>query len=139
MTTETNMITISVTITASIEKVWNYWTLPEHITNWTFASDDWHSPKATNDLQVKGKFYTRMEAKDGSFGFDFEGVYTHIEMYKFIEYVMADGRMVKISFTTEGANTLVTESFDPENENSRELQQQGWQAILNNFKKYVEA
>jgi uncharacterized protein YndB with AHSA1/START domain len=138
MSIENNMITISATIEAPVEKVWDCWTLPQHITNWTFASDDWHSPKATNDLKVDGKFFTRMEAKDGSFGFDFEGTYTHVEMHRFIQYVLADSRVVKISFAKEGTDTIVTESFDPENENSRELQQQGWQAILNNFKKYVE-
>jgi uncharacterized protein YndB with AHSA1/START domain len=139
MSIENNMITISATIEAPVEKVWDCWTLPQHITNWTFASDDWHSPKATNDLKVDGKFFTRMEAKDGSFGFDFEGTYTHVEMHRFIQYVLANSRVVKISFAKEGTDTIVTESFDPENENSRELQQQGWQAILNNFKKYVEA
>ena len=132
------MITVQATIQASLDKIWNYWTLPEHITQWCYASDDWHAPKAENDLKTGGKFSTTMAAKDGSMSFDFGGIYTAVENQKFIEYVMGDGRKVIVVFETEGDNVVVTESFDPESTHPEEMQQQGWQAILNNFKKYVE-
>ncbi|MES2516623.1 MAG: SRPBCC family protein [Bacteroidota bacterium] len=133
------IISVESTINAPLTTVWDCWTNPEHIKGWTFASDDWHSPIATNDLQTGRKFLTRMEAKDGSFGFDFEGTYTLVEPLKKIEYVLADEREVKIAFIDEGNSIKVIESFNPENENPIELQQGGWQAILNNFKKYVES
>ena len=132
------MITIETIIKAPIEKVWTFWNETNHITNWYFASDDWHSPIAENDLQVGGKFLYRMEAKDGSFGFNFNGVYDTIIINELIEYKIEGGRNVKIVFTSNTDTTIVTESFEPENENSLELQKGGWQAILNNFKKYVE-
>lgn len=131
-------ITVEVTINASINTVWESWTQPQHIINWSFASDDWHSPKAENDLKVGGKFSSRMEAKDGSVGFDFEGKYTAVEDKKTIEYAMSDGREVSISFEDLGGSTKITETFDPESVNSLELQKNGWQAILDNFKKYTE-
>jgi uncharacterized protein YndB with AHSA1/START domain len=131
-------ITVSVTVNAPIQKVWQFWTLPEHITQWNFASEDWHAPKAENDLRAGGKFLSRMEAKDGSFGFDFWGVYDEIKENELITYTMGDGRKAKISFINEGNATKVIETFEAENENSIELQQGGWQAILNNFKKYSE-
>jgi uncharacterized protein YndB with AHSA1/START domain len=131
-------ITVSCTIDAPLEKVWESWTEPEHIVNWTFASDDWQSPKSENDLQVGGKFLTRMEAKDGSFGFDFSGTYTKVEKYKEIIYRLVDDREVQILFLSGDKGTNVTEHFDPEETNSHELQQEGWQSILDNFKKYVE-
>ena len=130
-------ITVKVTLHAPIEKVWQYFTLSQHITKWYFASDDWHAPRAENDLRIGGKFFTRMEAKDGSFGFDFEGVYETIKLNEEIAFGLEDGRKVIISFSTEGSNTIVTESFDTENINPIEMQQQGWQAILDNFKKYI--
>ncbi len=133
------MITVKTTINAPLEKVWSFWNEPKHITNWYFASDDWHSPNAENDLKVGGKFLYRMEAKDGSFGFDFNGIYDVVELNKLIEYKIEGGRKVNISFTSNADTTTITETFEPENENSLELQQGGWQAILNNFKKYVEA
>jgi uncharacterized protein YndB with AHSA1/START domain len=133
------IISIETTIKAPIEKTWSYWTEPEHITQWCFASDDWHAPHAENDLHVKGKFTTRMEAKDGSAGFDFGGIYTRIEKYKAIEYTIGDGRKVKISFSDLGIKTRVVESFEPEQENPVEMQKGGWQAILDNFKKYSES
>lgn len=136
---EKTIITVESSINAPLTTVWDCWTNPEHITGWTFASDDWHSPIATNDLQTGGKFLTRMEAKDGSFGFDFEGTYTLVEPFKKIEYVLADEREVKIEFLETGDSVQVIEKFNPENENPIELQQGGWQAILNNFKKYVES
>ncbi|MEH7393076.1 SRPBCC family protein [Bacillus sp. JJ1474] len=131
-------ITVETTVQAPVEKVWEYWTEPIHITKWNFASDDWHSPFAENDLRVGGKFISRMEAKDGSFGFDFSGVYDEIKLYEVIAYTMEDGRKVKITFNDRGNETEVIETFDAEASNSIELQQQGWQAILNNFKKYIE-
>ncbi|MFA9212849.1 MAG: SRPBCC domain-containing protein [Candidatus Methylacidiphilales bacterium] len=132
------MITVSVKINASMENVWNYFTQPEHIVNWNFASDDWHSTYAENDLTVNGIFKYTMAAKDGSFSFDFEGTYTQIEMYKTIAYTMGDGRKAILHFTENDNETEVVELFEPENENPEEMQQFGWQAILNNFKKYVE-
>lgn len=131
-------ITIEATIEAPIEKVWETWTKPEHITQWSFASEDWFTPKAENDLRPGGKFSTRMEAKDGSFGFDFEGTYDEVTDHKLISYSLEDGRKVKIEFEEKGDQTLVKEIFDAETENTVEMQKAGWQAILNNFKKYTE-
>lgn len=130
-------ITVSATINAPIEKTWEYWTKPEHITKWTFASSDWHSPRAENDLKMGGRFTTRMEAKDGSAGFDFGGIYSIVEENKLLEYTMDDGRKVKVEFSDTPEGTLVTETFDPENQNSIDMQRDGWQSILENFKKYV--
>ncbi len=135
----TSPLTVSVVVDALVEKVWQYWNDPEHVTGWCFASDDWHAPRAKNHLVVDGRFSTRMEAKDGSAGFDMEGTYTAIEEEKMIEYIMDDGRKVRVEFLSEGESTKVIETFDPETENSRELQEQGWQAILENFKKYTES
>lgn len=132
------MITVEAKIKAPIEKVWDYWSDPTHIINWTFASDDWHAPFAENDLRTGGKFKTTMAAKDGSFSFDFEGIYSNVELHKTIEYDMADGRRVRITFDQAGNETLVKESFDPEKENPEDMQKGGWQAILDNFKKYTE-
>jgi len=138
-TAEKTAITVETVIKAPIEKVWKYWSAPEHITKWCQASDDWHAPKAENDLRVDGKFSTTMAAKDGSVSFDFGGVYTNVEKYKTIEYVMDDGRKVQVQFSSQGDDTKVTETFDPENTNPIEMQRGGWQAILDNFKKHVEA
>jgi uncharacterized protein YndB with AHSA1/START domain len=132
------IITVENTVNAPVVKVWEFWTTPKHIEKWNNASDDWHTPYAENDLRVGGKFLSRMEAKDGSFGFDFIGIYTVVEEYKEISYTLEDERIVKITFTEEGNKTKVTESFDAESENAVELQKSGWQAILDNFKKYVE-
>lgn len=131
-------ITVNAIVDSLIKTVWESWTLPEHIVNWNFASDDWHSPNSENDLKVGGIFRSRMEAKDGSMGFDFEGKYTKVEGQKTIEYVMADSREVSISFEDLGKSTKVTETFDPENTHPLEFQKAGWQAILDNFKKYTE-
>ena len=136
---KTKIITVETTIKAPIEKVWSYWTETKHITQWCYASDDWHAPHAENDLHVKGKFKTRMAAKDGSVSFDFEGIYTRIEKFIAIEYTIPDGRKVKIAFSDLGTKTKVVESFDPESENSPEMQKSGWQSILDNFKKYTES
>jgi len=135
---ENPIITVRATINAPIEKVWHIWTSPEHITRWNNASDDWYTPRAENDLRVGGKFLARMEARDGSKGFDFEGVYKVLEINKLIEYVLLDGRKVKIVFTISGEETTVTESFEAEEINPVELQRNGWQAILDNFKSYTE-
>jgi len=132
-------ITIGTTVKAPIKTVWESWTEPQHIINWNFASDDWHSPKAENDLKVGGIFRARMEAKDGSMGFDFEGKYTKVEDLKTIAYAMPDGREVSVSFEDLGESTKVAETFDPENTHPLEFQKAGWQAILDNFKKYAES
>jgi len=138
-------ITIETFIEAPIEKIWKYWTEPEHITKWCQASLDWHAPKATNDLRVGGTFTTRMEAKDlpagkagGSAGFDFGGTYDVVDEYKKIAYTIGDGRKVSIDFIPDGAGYKIIETFDAENENPIEMQRAGWQAILDNFKSYVE-
>jgi uncharacterized protein YndB with AHSA1/START domain len=131
-------ITVQATVNAPIDKVWKFWNEPKHITQWAFASPDWHAPKAENDLRVDGTFSTTMAAKDGSFSFDFGGVYTKVENHKAIEYTLGDGRKVKISFSTEGNQTNIVETFDPEDQNPEEMQRGGWQAILDNFKAYAE-
>lgn len=140
MSIEKQAVVVEVTVTASIEKVWQYWTEPEHITQWNFASNDWQCPSATNDLRVGGVFSARMEAKDGSSGFDFSGTYTEVVPYERIAYVMAgeDARKVDVTFTDVGHGILVTETFETETENPIDMQRAGWQAILDNFKKYVE-
>jgi len=132
-------ITVETTVNAPIQKVWDYWTQPEHITQWAHASDDWHAPYADNDPRTGGKFKTTMAAKDGSFSFDFEGVYSNVVENSLIEYGIGDGRAVTISFTAEGDKTKIVETFDAETENPVEMQKGGWQAILDNFKKHVEA
>ena len=135
---ELTKITVQTLINAPIEKVWKCFTSPEHITQWNFAADTWHSPKAENDLRVGGKFNYRMEAKDGSFGFDFWGTYSAIVLNQRINYTMGDDRKAEITFVAKGNQTEVIETFEAETENPVELQQGGWQAILNNFKKHVE-
>lgn len=132
-------ITVAATVNAPVEKVWEFWSNPEHIVKWCSASEDWHVPKAENDLRVGGAFSTRMEARDGSFGFDFGGIYDEVETNRLIAYTMGDDRKVEITFAAEGQNTKVTETFEAEAINPIEMQQGGWQAILDNFKKYSEA
>lgn len=132
-------LTVVTTINAPIEKVWACWTLPEHITQWNNATDDWHTPKAENDLRVGGSFMSRMEAKDGSFAFDFTGMYNAVTTNEYIAYTLGDGRKVNVSFTTNSGSVIVTENFEAEGINALEMQQAGWQAILTNFKKYTEA
>jgi len=138
-TQEKTLITVGNSINAPVEKVWEYWTEPEHIIQWCSASDDWHTPTAKNDLKVGGSFASRMEAKDGSMGFDFGGVYDAIRQNAYIEYTMNDGRKVKVTFTPDGNATKISESFEAENTNPLEMQKGGWQAILDSFKKYTEA
>lgn len=131
------VITIKAIVNAPVEKVWKSWTEPEHIKRWNAASADWHTTKAENDLRVGGAFLYRMEAKDGSFGFDFSGIYQVVELYKAIAYTLGD-RAVRIIFEDLGDKTEVTESFEAESTNPIEMQEAGWQSILNNFKSYTE-
>lgn len=137
-TISASAITVETVVNAPVEKVWQIWTDPKHIVNWNNASADWHTPHAENDLRNNGKFTYTMAAKDGSATFDFEGVYTNVEEHSTIEYTIADGRKVKINFMAMGNETKVVETFDPEHENSAEMQRAGWQAILDNLKKYAE-
>jgi uncharacterized protein YndB with AHSA1/START domain len=132
-------ITVETTVNAPIAKVWQYFTVPVHITKWNSASNDWHTPKAENDLKVGGSFSYRMEAKDGSFGFDFGGIYSEVKPNELIAYTMGDGRKVKLVFSSATNQTKVVETFEAESVNPIEMQKTGWQNILDNFKKYVEA
>ena len=131
-------ITVSANVNAPVEKVWESWTNPDHITKWNFADPSWHCPSASNDLQVGGKSSVRMEAKDGSFGFDFNVIYDVVNLHKEISYTMEDGRQATTIFEANGDTTNVTTTFDAENQNPVEMQQGGWQMILNNFKNYTE-
>ncbi len=131
-------ITVTARIEANANKTYDYYTRPEHIVNWNFADPTWHCPRATNDVQVGGVLNSRMEAKDGSLGFDFIATYTEVTPNEKLTYEFG-GREATITFTNDGTATVVTVSFDPENENPIELQQAGWQSILNNFKQYVES
>ena len=137
-TTNATQITVEATVNAPVEKVWKTWSEPQHITKWCAASEDWHAPKAENDLRTGGKFSTRMEAKDGSFGFDFGGVYDNVKKNELIEYTMGDGRKVQVTFSPSGDQTKIVETFEAESTNPVEMQRGGWQAILDNFKKYTE-
>lgn len=131
-------ITIQATIAADTKTVWDAYTNPEHIIHWNFASDDWQCPSAENDLQVGGKYKARMEAKDKSAGFDFEAIYDEIIPEERIVYTMLDGRKAEVLFENADSQTKVIITFDAEQENPEEMQKNGWQAILNNFKKYAE-
>lgn len=133
-----NPITIQTTVKAPLAKVWEYWNKPEHIPGWAFASDAWEAYGAENDLRTGGKFKTVMAAKDKSSSFDFGGTYTAVTEHELIEYDMGDGRHVKVTFAETPEGVLIVETFDPEQENTEELQRSGWQAILDNFKKYAE-
>ncbi|WP_341900902.1 SRPBCC family protein [Fluviicola taffensis] len=135
---EKTKITVKSSVNAPLAKVWDYWNAPEHITKWNSASPDWHTPKSENDLRVGGRFTARMEAKDGSFGFDFGGTYDEVVPHEKISYTMDDGRKTDITFVSEGNETKVIETFEAEDTNPIEMQQGGWQAILDNFKKYTE-
>jgi uncharacterized protein YndB with AHSA1/START domain len=133
-----NKITITAIINADVKKVWDYYTLPEHITKWNFADPSWHCPSASNDMRVGGQYLARMEAKDGSFGFDFGATYDEIVDGEKFTYSMGD-RQVTVVFKKDGDKTEVTVTFDAEDQNPLEMQKNGWQAILNNFKQYTEA
>lgn len=135
----TTKVTVESSVKAPVEKAWKYYSSPEHITKWNFASDDWHCPSAKSDLRAGGKFSSRMEAKDGSFGFDFGGTYDEVVLNKTIAYTMEDGRKAKVEFRPTGNETWIVVTFDAEKENSIEMQKNGWQAILENFRKYTES
>jgi uncharacterized protein YndB with AHSA1/START domain len=136
---EKKMITVVASIHAPVEKVWHLWTDPKHIVRWNNASADWHTPKAENDVRVGGRFLSRMEAKDGSLGFDFTGEYCKVDQCKQLVYTMDDGRKVRILFESTGNETTIKETFEAEHTFTIEMQQTGWQSILNNFKNYVES
>ena len=133
-----SVITIKTTVKATVEKVWSLWTDTSHIIHWNNASEDWHTTKVENDLRPGGKFLYRMEAKDGSMGFDFSGLYLIVEPFKTIKYALDDERKVEISFSENAGMTDILESFEAEDMNSIELQRAGWKSILDNFKKYAE-
>ena len=132
-------ITISTAVNAPVSKVWEFYTGPVHIMQWNHASDDWHCPKAENNLTVGGSFSSTMAAKDGSFSFEFGGVYDRIETNKLISYAMGDLRHVEVLFEENNGLTTVTTIFDPEQTNPVEMQRAGWQMILDNFRKYTES
>lgn len=132
-------VTIETTVNAPLATAWETWTKPEHVTKWNHASDDWHSPTGKSDLREGGEFSYRMEAKDKSVGFDFGGKYTKVIHQKQIEYTMGDGRTVSATFTEKDGKTHIVQSFDAESENPVEMQRQGWQAIMDNHKKYAES
>ena len=138
-TQQKTVLTVETTVNAPVEKVWQYWTSPEHITKWCSPSEEWHTPKAENDLRTGGNFSSRMEAKDGSMGFDFAGVYDEVRPNEYIEYTMGDGRKVDITFSSNDSGTKVVENFEAESINPIEMQQGGWQAIIDNFKEYTES
>lgn len=138
MKSEHTSIAIKATVNVPVNKVWEVWTEPQHITKWNNASDDWHTPYAENDVRVGGKFLSRMEAKDGSFGFDFSGIYNEVKLFEVITYTLEDGRKVTTRFIDKENKTDVLVTFDAEDTNSIEQQEEGWQSILNNFKKYAE-
>jgi uncharacterized protein YndB with AHSA1/START domain len=136
---EKTFLTVSTLVNSPIQKAWKCWTTPSDIVQWNFALDSWHCPKASNDLRTGGAFNYRMEARDGSMGFDFGGVYDIVILHQRIEYTLGDNRKVKIVFTPMGAKTEIVESFEAENENPLEMQRGGWQNILDNFKKFTES
>lgn len=137
--TEQTKITVEATVNAPVEKVWEVWNTPADIMQWNTPDPSWHTPSSENDLRINGKFKNRMEAKDGSFGFDFEGTYDKVDLYKEIAYTMSDGRTATTLFLEKDGKTMLTTTFDAETENDPEFQKQGWQAILNSFVKYVES
>lgn len=131
-------IIVEVAVNAPIEKVWDKLNNPKDIEQWNQASPDWHCLNASNNLEVGGKLKSTMAAKDGSFSFDFEGIYDEVIPQKLIKYHMEDGRTVEVSFEEKDNQVIVTETFDAENQNPEEMQKEGWQAILNSFKNHVE-
>ena len=139
METPQKPITVECTIDASADKVWKLWTEPNHIMQWNNASPDWHTPYAENDLRQGGRFSSRMEAKDGSMGFDFGGIYDIVRTHEYISYTLDDGRKVEVIFSGEGKRTTISETFEPERTNPVEMQRSGWQAILDNFRAYSQS
>lgn len=138
-TPKKTIVKVEATVNAPIKQVWKHWSEPGHIMRWNNASDDWHTPRAENNLKSGGAFCFRMEARDGSFGFDFSGVYDTVKPHELIDYTIDDGRKVKTTFEDRGNFTHIVTRFEAEDTNSIELQQSGWQAILNNFRKYTES
>ena len=138
-TMQITKITVEAFVQAPKDAVWKRWTTPEDIVQWNNASDDWHTPNAKIDLRAGGEFLYRMEAKDGSFGFDFAGVFDAVKPKEFIAYTIGDGRKVEINFTGNGSITKIAETFETEIQNPIDMQRDGWQAILDNFKKYSES
>jgi len=136
---KTSMITVKTLIQQPIEQVWTYWTTPEHIIHWNFASSDWHCPRAKNTLRKGGKFNYHMASKDGNEGFDFEGTHHEVIPFQSIYSTLADGRTLRVTFQSKGKETEVTEIFQAETMNPLALQRQGWQSILNQFKSYCES
>lgn len=132
------LITVQSNIKAPVQKVWEFFTNPQHVINWNFAMPEWHCPSATNQLEVGGEFHYTMAARDNSMSFDFWGTYQKIEIEKNIEILLGDGRSMLVTFEMTDDTTIITEKFEPENENPVEMQQAGWQMILDNFKRYVE-
>ena len=132
-------ITVETVVNAKLNNVWDVWNNPADIKLWNSAQDEWHTTRSAVDLREGGKFQSRMEAKDGTEGFDFEGTFTRVVPHKLIEYRMDDGREVKVEFVERNGGVLVKETFDAESENPPELQRTGWQAILDNFRRHVEA
>lgn len=131
-------IKVDTSVEKDLDKVWEFWTKPEHIAKWNQATEDWMCSNAENDLQKGGKFVYRMEAKDGSYGFDFSGEYMEVKPKEKLVYALEDGRSAEINFSEEHGKTIITETFEPESENPEDQQKEGWQAILNSFKKYAE-
>lgn len=134
----TQKININARIRTPIATSWERWTNPDHITQWNFATPAWHCPRATNELQPGGRYYARMEARDGSVGFDFEGVYDVVTDYQHLRYTLANGRQVDTRFAEADGATIISLSVDAESENPIDMQREGWQAILDNFKSYAE-
>jgi len=132
-------ITVETLIDTDMDSVWRAWNDPEDIKQWNAASDDWHTTKSVVDLREGGRFSSRMEARDGSEGFEFEGTYLRVVPQELIEYEMSDGRSVSVEFAHDGTKILVRETFETESENEPEIQRQGWQAILDRFARHVEA
>nr|WP_199000783.1 SRPBCC domain-containing protein [Flavobacterium sp. ASV13] len=133
------MITVQNTINASVDRVWEIWTIPEHIQNWNYAYDNWHTPYAENDLKVSGKFKYTMATKDKSMQFDFEGLYTKVEKYSIIEYKLTDGRTGSVHFENNGDQVKITEVFEPETGNPESMQKEWCQNVIDHFKAYVES
>lgn len=131
-------ITVETTVPVSPEQAWEYWTNPAYITQWNQASEDWHTPRAESDLRAGGRFTSRMESKDGKFGFDFWGVYDVVEPYRVLNSTLGDDRKVFVTFEPVAAGTRIVETFETEDENSAERQREGWQAIMDCYRRYVE-
>lgn len=135
----TTAITVTTSIRADVRKVWDCWTKPEHIVKWNFASDDWHCPKATNDLKASGSFSYTMASRDGKMSFDLDGVYSEVKPLSRLAYALGDGRKVTVIFEEREGQTTVTETFEPEIIHAPDMQRAGWQAILENFRNHVES